>query len=60
MDSYKRIPGPSSMFDGIGQWNSSSFTNILTISIKSVLKRYINRENKKLPEYECNVTFNYI
>jgi hypothetical protein len=52
MDNYKRMEGPSSsMFEVMNQWSSGNFTNILTISIKCLLKRYIERENSNLPQY---------
>lgn len=50
MDNYRRMEGPApSMFEVMNQWSSGNFTNILTISIKSLLKRYIERENSNLP-----------
>lgn len=61
MDNYRRMEGPApSMFDVMSHWNSGSFTNILTISIKSLLKRYIVKESSDQPEYECKITFKNI
>jgi hypothetical protein len=50
MDNNRRMEGSEPfMFEAMSQWSQGAFTNILTISIKSLLKRYIARENTDLP-----------
>lgn len=34
-----------STYNTFNQWNSKTFSYVLTISVKGNLKRYINREN---------------
>lgn len=46
MDNYRRIDEPlPSMLAGLNQWGSKPFNNVLTISVKGILKRYIIRES---------------
>lgn len=44
MDSYKQADMQNTtILSGIQSWNRVNFQNILRISIKGLLKRYINR-----------------
>ena len=62
MDNYRRADATlPPMLAGFNNWGSKPFNNVLTISIKSILKRYIMRESiTENPQYECKITFKYI
>lgn len=44
MDDFRQTDMHSTtVFSGIQNWNRINFQNVITISIKGILKRFINR-----------------